>query len=70
MLLWREMFDAEDFRTPDGEDDPRTRAGVRKSSKDGGSSPPWFSWPAPPGGFIDLGYVRTVGKRVLYMLTY
>ena len=64
------MFNAEDFRAPIGEHDPRTRDGVRKSydTQDGNGSPPWFSWPSPPGGFIDLGCVIVVVKREFRML--
>jgi hypothetical protein len=64
------MFKVEDSPAPIGEHDPRASDGVRKSygAHDENGSPPWSSWPSPPGGFIDLGYVSAVEKRVLRIL--
>ncbi|KAF9650482.1 DUF1613-domain-containing protein [Thelephora ganbajun] len=57
ILLWKKMFNVDRTGAPIGTNDPRTRDGVRNSynARDEDGSPPWFSWPGPPGGFIDLG---------------
>lgn len=71
MLLWKKEFDSERSPASIGDNDPRTRDGVPESyeTKDGNSLPPWFFWPRPPGGFIDMGCVCLVEKRVFRMLT-
>ena len=66
MLLWKSECSPASI----GGNDPRTRDGVPKpyETKDGKGLPPWFFWPRPPGGFIDLGCVCSVEKRIFRKL--
>jgi len=64
------MFKAEVSPASISESDPQTRGQVRKShdAREENGLAHWFSWPKPPGGFIDLGWVCMIKKRVLRML--
>jgi len=65
------MFDTDDHQASIGSNDPQARDGVQISyeTQDKSGLPPWFSWPKPPNGFIDLGCVNTSEKWILRMLT-
>ena len=59
MLLWKQMFKADARSVSIGSNTPPPWDGIRKSCDpgDGNALPPWFDWPRPPSGFIDLGCV-------------
>ena len=70
MLLWKRSFEAGDRLAPIGSGDAQAQDGIRKScdTRDENGFPPWFSWPRPPNGFIDLGCVFTAERCVFRML--
>ena len=67
MLLWKRTGE---FQAPIGSNDPRARDGIRKGCdvQDENGLPPWLSWPRPPNGFIDLGWVCTAEQPASRML--
>ena len=70
MLLWKDTFQLGGLPAPITPSDPQARDGIRNSrnAQDEGDLPPWFSWPRPPNGFVDLGWVCTIEEYTLWML--